>query len=195
MNSFHNNNNPTTSTSGSRTSEYSVCPSGGLVAHPRIPVPLNPPTHHHQPSRASQQNVKVKRKCMEVVCQPSVILLCCTVVMTVLATVMLSISLTARYWELMAYDPDQVSEIVAEGNRSRAVQWLFDGRLPLITYEKPGDNELVYLFPLQSGVWISCIDLEGTYALFIPCHTSVHTCKSKLHHRIVFFTCVLKLVY
>lgn len=154
MNSVHNNNRPTTSSSGGG-GNYGVCAGGGLAAAQAQQ------SHRHQPSRASQQNVKVKRKCMEVVCQPSVILLCCTVVMTGLATVLLSISLTTHYWELMAYDRDQVSEIVAEGNKSRAVQWLFDGRLPLITYEKPGDNERVYLFPLQSGVWISCIDLEG----------------------------------
>lgn len=150
MNNFHNNNRPTTSASG-----YSVCAHGGLAQ----PQEQRPQPQYHQPR--SQQNVKVKRKCIEVICQPSVILLCCTVVMTGVATVMLSISLTTRYWELMAYDPDLVSEIIAEGNRSRSVQWLFDRRLPLVTYEKPGDNELVYLFPLQSGVWISCIDLEG----------------------------------
>lgn len=159
MSSLHsNNNNPTTSTS---TADYRACAGGGLVIGGGTPSVPYQPQRHHQPSRASQQNVKVKRKCIEVVCQASVILLVATVVMTVIATVMLSFALTAKHWEQMAYDPEQVTEIVAEGNRSRTVQWLFNGRLPLITYEKAGDNELVYLFPLQSGVWISCIDLEG----------------------------------
>lgn len=109
-------------------------------------------------------DVKVKRKCLEVACQASVVFLLATIATTVLATVMLSYGLTGEYWEMLTYDLDKVNEIVAGNSSTLSVKWLFDGRVPVVSYESfrttPPEPPR-YLLPLHSGVWISCIDLQG----------------------------------
>jgi hypothetical protein len=133
-------------------------------------------------------NVKVRRKCLEVACQPSVILLLSTVLMTAFATVLLSFSLTGHYWEMLTYDLDKVNEIVDNNRTFFSVKYLINDRVPVITYNENSPNVVIgggiagvnsytsdaspqirYLVPLHSGVWISCIDLEGNVVKFYFC--------------------------
>ena len=53
-------------------------------------------------------DVKVKKKCIEVVCQPSVIFLTSTICMTAVASGLLSYALTGQYWEMLNYDAEKI---------------------------------------------------------------------------------------
>lgn len=107
--------------------------------------------------------IKVKRKCLEVVCQPPLLFLLSTICMTAFASVLLYYGLTGPYWELLTYDMEKVNEIVAANSTFLSVKWLFNGKVPAITYDNSysSPDPPKYLLPLHSGVWISCIDLQG----------------------------------
>lgn len=64
---------------------------------------------------------------------------------------------------MLNYDTDKLNEIVANNNTYLNVKWLFNGRVPVITAESSftTPDPPKYLLPLHSGVWISCIDLQG----------------------------------
>jgi len=126
-------------------------------------------------------NVKVRRKCLEVACQPSVIFLVSTVLMTAFASVLLYYSLTGQYWEMLTYDIDKVNEIVETNKTYFSVKYVIGDRVPVITYNENSNSVVIgngpitsdaspsirYLVPLHSGVWISCIDLEGKPSLWL----------------------------
>ena len=78
-----------------------------------------------------QPNIKVKRKCIEIICEPCAIFLMTTILCTALATALLSIALTSRYWEMMIYDQEKLKQLV-ENRTHLSVHWFFDGRVPRI---------------------------------------------------------------
>ncbi|CAG7724240.1 unnamed protein product [Allacma fusca] len=169
-------------------------------------------------------NVKVKRTCIEIICEPAAIFLVTTILVTALATALLYNALTSRYWEMMIYDEEELVSLV--DNRTQlSIEWFFEGRVSKITnhtglqvwgeetatvpalantnlnvmskqstsrgsgskgssstedrelsdlesdaFSSPGPDletranivanpAIVFLLPLHSGVWISCIDI------------------------------------
>jgi len=54
---------------------------------------------------------------------------------------------------------------VGSSKTSLSIQWLFEERVFLVSYDRGEEEkekpELLYLFPLHSGLWVSCIDLNG----------------------------------
>jgi hypothetical protein len=97
-----------------------------------------------------------------------------TILLTALATLLLAFSITSRYWEIMIYDPRKVNDLL-ERNESMSmtegltITWLFqDNRVPQISFKNKIPPTVLYLLPIHSGVWVSCIDINGEW-MFISC--------------------------